>query len=288
MILEHKNEKLGGLFRLTLGEKQFDWKRSDDQGLIHIIWNNSSAPVQLEMDAYPVVLKPGCILTSTYNHHLSISKKPESLAIFSFNREYYCIYDHDSEVSCNGIIFFGAQDQVIIHPDQDYQRKLSLLLEVFKDEFSHTDNIQGEMLVILLKRLIILCTRLAKKQIDLDKTASDDVEIVRNFNYLVDMHFREKKTVAEYADLMNRSPKTLSNVFSKNSVKSPLQVIHDRTVLEARRLLSYTDKSINEVAYELGYQEPAGFFKLFKKLMGKSPQNFRLQKIPGEGKIDSQ
>jgi AraC-like DNA-binding protein len=52
--------------------------------------------------------------------------------------------------------------------------------------------------------------------------------------------------------MLNKSPKTLSNLFKKYNEKSPLQIIQDRTILEARRLLRYSDKSIKEIAYEIG------------------------------------
>ncbi len=279
MILKHINRNLDGQFKLTINEPKFNWKQSNQSNLIHILWNHSNQDVILELDGYPVTLPPEGVLTSTFYHQVSIRKGAELLEIFSFNRQYYCIYDHDKEVSCNGIIFFGSQQQVIISLDNGYQRKMKVLLEVFVDEFRQKDNIQGEMLVVLLKRLIIICTRLAKIQIGLNKTHNDEVEIIRQFRFLVDMNFKKIKTVKEYSDLLHKSPKTLSNVFSKIGDLTPLQIIHERIVLEARRLLTYTDKNINEITFDLGFEEPATFYKLFKKHLNESPQSFRNSRI---------
>lgn len=243
--------------------------------MIHIIWNNSDTDVEYLIDGLPGTLAPNTLITSTYYNKIKVLNGTQDLVIFSFNREYYCIYDHDSEVSCNGIIFFGAQELIEIHLDEVLQRKFNLLLEVFIDEFKHKDKVQGEMLVVLLKRLIIICTRIAKQQLSLQASPDDEVELIRQFNYLVDMNFREHKSVKEYADMLHRSPKTLSNVFSKNGGKSPLQIIHDRIVLEGRRQLSYTDKTVNEIAFDLGFEEPNSFSRLFKKQMNESPQAFR-------------
>ena len=281
MILKHANSNLDGQFILTINEPEFNWKESNRYNLIHILWNHSNQYVILELDGYPVTLPPEGVLTSTFYHRVSINKNAELLIIFSFNRQYYCIYDHDTEVSCNGIIFFGAQQQAISSLNKDYRRKMKLLLEVFVYEFRQKDNIQGEMLVVLLKRLIIICTRLAKNEIGLNKTHNDQVEIIRQFNFLVDMNFKKIKTVKQYADLLHKSPKTLSNVFSKIGDLTPLQIIHERIVLEARRLLTYTDKNINEIAYALGFEEPATFFKLFKKHLNESPLSFRNSRTKG-------
>jgi AraC-like DNA-binding protein len=66
----------------------------------------------------------------------------------------------------------------------------------------------------------------------------------------------------------------LYRIYSKVQRKSPLQIIQDRTILEARRLLRYSDKSIKEIAYEIGYEDiqpSAGFLKA----AGISPSDFK-------------
>ena len=77
------------------------------------------------------------------------------------------------------------------------------------------------------------------------------IDLVRKFNVLVDRNFKSKKTVGEYADLLFKSPKTLSNLFAKHNQKTPLQIIHERTVLKAKRLFMHTDKSFKEIAFDL-------------------------------------
>ena len=74
---------------------------------------------------------------------------------------------------------------------------------------------------------------------------------------------------------MNKSPKTLSNLFSKNNGPSPLQVIKARIIQEAKRLLQYTDNSTKEIAYELGFDDPASFSRFFKDNVGESPTNYK-------------
>lgn len=279
MILKNQNEQLGGVFSIRTGTDVLEKVYTEKDNLIHIIWNNCIESVHFQVDGIPVTLQPNELTTVTFFHKVIFEKLAEQLTVFSFNREFYCIYDHDSEVSCNGIIFFGPHELVNIKLDETYQRKFRLLLEVFKDEFTTSDNIQGEMLLMLLKRLIILCTRLAKQQRSLEQLPTAQLDIVREFNYLVDFHFRKAKTVKEYAEMLHRSPKTLANIFAKSGQKTPLQLIHQRIVLEARRLLIYTDKTANEIAYELGFPEPATFFKLFKKQVHQSPQKFREEQL---------
>ena len=79
----------------------------------------------------------------------------------------------------------------------------------------------------------------------------------------------------DYAELLHRSPKTLSNLFAACGHASPLSVIHDRVNAEARRLLLYTGKSAKEVGYLLGYEDTAAFSRFFAKMNGESITSFR-------------
>jgi len=100
------------------------------------------------------------------------------------------------------------------------------------------------------------------------------LDLIREYNYLVEKHFKEKHNVAEYAELLHRSPKTLSNHFRKFAKKSPLDYIKSRRMLEARRLLLQGDMSIKEVAYELQFEDIQSFSRFFKREEGLSPGAF--------------
>ena len=78
--------------------------------------------------------------------------------------------------------------------------------------------------------------------------------------------------------MLYKSPKTLSNIFSKFSDKTPLQFIHERRSLEAKRLLQYSEKSIKEIAYELGFEDLQIFGRFFKKTEGITASEFRNMK----------
>ncbi len=243
--------------------------------LNYLIWNRSDQPKTVEVDTLEITIKPNQILTTTFFHQLRMLDKSTTLTALAFNRPFYCTVDHDEEVSCNGILFFGTQDLPIISIPEENQRKFDLLLEVILDEFRTRDNIQGDMLQMLLKRFIIISTRLAKEQLKMHKLDDAQIETIRKFNFLVDMHFREKRKVKDYAELLFKSPKTLSNLFAIYNQRSPQQIIQDRIVLEAKRLLKYTDRSNQEVAYDLGFEDPAYFSRFFRKNTGLSPSDFK-------------
>jgi len=241
--------------------------------LYTFIWAKSK-PIDLVIDSVPFTLKPNSILALTPIQYLQIINNSEAI-IYQFNREFYCIKDHDQEVSCVGILFFGNSNIPVINLNEVEQRKFKILHEVFIDELETKDNIQAEMLRMLMARFIIKSTRLLKAKEGIVETPkSSKVDLLRSFNFLVEQHFRKEHSVGFYADELYKSPKTLSNNFAKLN-RSPLQIIHERIVLEAKRLLIYTDKTAKEIAYEVGFEDASHLSRLFKKHTSQSPSEFK-------------
>lgn len=206
-------------------------------------------------------------------HQITVLEKHQT-HFLRFNRSFYCIIDHDDEISCKGLLFFGASQLPVITIPVQEEEHFATLWKMFTIEMELVDNLQIGMLQMMLKRYLILCTRLYKVQ-NLDNPPEKDNNLVREFNFLVEQHFKTKHTVAEYAELLNKSPKTISNIFAKIHSKSPLQYIKERRLLEARRLLIYSDKQIQEVAYEIGFEDIQAFSRFFKKQEGVSPSEYK-------------
>lgn len=218
------------------------------------------------------------IVFLTQFHNLKITHI-NTVNLLRFNRPFYCILDHDSEVGCKGILYYGSAKVPIIQP---MDMELDILETAWKMallEFEMRDSLQLEMLQMMLKRILILCTRIYKSQAKFDGLDSAQNDIIREFNYLVETHFKQKHTVAEYADLLFKSPKTVTNLFKKLGAKSPLQFIQERITLEARRLLWYTNKDVSQIAYELGFNDIQTFSRFFKKQQGLAPTEYRSQKL---------
>ena len=203
--------------------------------LYTFIWTQNK-PTNLVVDHVPIYLKPNSILSLTPNQYLQFNAE-QDVIVYQFNREFYCIKDHDQEVSCVGLLFFGNYHSPIVELDSIEQHKFEQLHAVFMDEIETKDNIQAEMLRMLMSRFIIKTTRLLKAQSDSpSKDSSNQNDLLRQFNFLVEQHFKQEHKVSFYADKLFKSPKTLSNSFAKQQL-SPLQLIHNRLVLETKRQL---------------------------------------------------
>jgi len=264
--------KTGELFEVVeLNNKYQDYKLDESQLSFILFEDNRSL---LEIDGQEYNFESNQILCSTWLHNINFRTLGQA-RFLRFNTPFYCILDHDSEVGCKGVLFFGASHIPILRPEGDDLEAINAVWKMMVIEMRTVDNLQLEMLQMMLKRLIILCTRIFKRDKNFDKLDHSQIEIIREFNYLVEQNYKEKHTVAEYARLLNKSPKTLSNVFKKLNHKPPLQAIQERRMLEARRLLKYTDTPISEVGYSIGFADLQSFSRFFKKQENKSPSIYR-------------
>jgi AraC-like DNA-binding protein len=237
-----------------------------------LIWFRTEA--KFLIDGKAEIFAANQILCLTEFHQVRVEEIGQARMV-RFNRPFYCVLDHDSEVGCKGILFFGSSQLPIITLSNLEEDKFETLWKVFQMEVNSQDGLQLEMLQMVLKRLLILSIRLYKEQSEHHLLTSFDSDLVREFNFLVEKHFKKLHTVKEYAELLNKSPKTLANLFSTMSDKTPLTFIHDRIMLEARRLLFYTDKPVKEFSYELGFEDIQSFSRFFKKNEGTSPTEFK-------------
>ncbi|MEE2801858.1 MAG: helix-turn-helix domain-containing protein, partial [Bacteroidota bacterium] len=245
-----------------------------EDGMYKIIWCNKGEQ-EMMVDGYDLLLKQNQVLFCTPNNIVEVPKNNHGLIAFVFNREFYCIQHNDEEVSCNGLLFYGSSTAPVISLSDKQSRSFEAMLLLFQEEFETKDRIQGEMLRTLLKRMLITSTRLLKENGLSEELSIKQLDLFRQYNILVEQHFKENHQVSDYAAMLYKSPKTLSNLFKKNNLKSPLQIINERIVVEAKRLLRNSQHSAEEIAFELGYNEASHFSKFFKKHVGISPLQYR-------------
>ena len=247
--------------------------QSTKKSVLSLLWFSSEGNT-LSIDSTPYTFNNNDIICLTEFHNV-LPQNIKTLKVLKFNRPFYCILDHDSEVGCKGILYYGSSNLPIIQTPTKDVETLETVWKMLCIEMESKDNLQLEMLQMMLKRILILCTRIYKSQNKYQELDNSKLDIVREFNFLVEKHFREKHSVADYADLLNKAPKTLSNLFKKLGSKTPLQFIQDRLLLEAHRLLRHSEKGVSEIGYELGFNDVQAFSRFFKKQEGISPLDFR-------------
>ncbi len=243
--------------------------------VLRLLWFTSDGN-ELIIDNRKFIFDTNQIITLTQFNQVKY-QHINTVNLLQFNRQFYCVVDYDSEVGCKGVLYYGAAKIPVLTAKNMHLDILETAWHMAVLEFEMKDKLQQEMLQMMLKRILILCTRMYKQQNKNQKLSTEQHNLVREYNYLVEKNFRSMHSVADYANLLFKSPKTIANTFKKLGEKSPLQFIRERITLEARRMLVYTDKGVSEIGYELGFQDVQSFSRFFKKQEGKSPTDFRLK-----------
>lgn len=254
--------------------KDYMFKNDLKTGL-SVVWNTGKA-AHFIIDGKSLEIKKNCALFLTEFHQIE-KVDFQTMNIIQFNKEFYCLEKHDDEVGCKGILFFGASDIPKIKIQADRLAHFNLLWEMFLMEMDEMDSLKKEMLRVMLKRFLIICLRVYKVQQHNLSVNDQNIGVVREFNYLVEQHFKDLTKVKDYATLLHKSPKTLSNIFKKYIDRTPLQIINGRRLLEAKRILQYSDASIQEISDELNFKDVPSFSHFFSKRQGMPPTSFRQQ-----------
>jgi AraC family transcriptional regulator, transcriptional activator of pobA len=148
------------------------------------------------------------------------------------------------------------------------------MLAKINDEYQRPGEWQQRMLSAYLTVLLTYLSRLYTEQFK-DSNTSVDKLLLKKFQEKINECFRELHEVSEYASQLTISAGHLSEVVKIQSGKPAIKHIHERLVLEARRLLFHTDKTLKEISFDLGFTEASYFNRFFKRETGVTPAEYR-------------
>ena len=233
---------------------------------------------QLTVDFHSYETKQPTLFFISPNQFLEIQTCGATPGYFIFyNRDFYCIQLHDAEVACDGLLFNNIANMPMTIVEKEEEAFIQYIFTQMKTEFDLGDASQEEMIRTYLKQLFIKSVRLWKQQ-HLEQMLSNhnkELEFFRSFTRLVDAHYKQKHSVSDYADLLSMASKTITHKFKRLNLLQPNEIIKNRLMLEAKRLLVHTSMTAKEIAYELGYEDPAYFSRQFITKTGESPSGFR-------------
>ncbi|MEO8236009.1 MAG: helix-turn-helix domain-containing protein [Flavobacterium sp.] len=201
----------------------------------------------------------------------------KGVAIY-FHPEFFCIHKHQDEIACNGILYNNIYQPPYVIIDEDSSATFTMITDQIKNEIEKPALAQYELLVSFLKIFLITATRLKviqQTQIEDKLTTSKEPFILQNLKNYIESHFKNKHSASDYANLLNMTPKALGKITKTHFNKTLTDLIAERIVIEAKRELYLTNKSVKEIAYELGYDDEHYFSRFFKNNAEVSPQMYR-------------
>ena len=128
-----------------------------------------------------------------------------------------------------------------------------------------------------LQLLFLGIARLRHEHEETAVSAGEDTALFARFRALVESWYREHRPLSDFTKSLGVTEKRLAQACHRAVDHTPLEVIHDRLAIEAKRSLVYTSMSVSEVAYSLGFQDPAYFSRFFTRVAGIAPRAFLAQ-----------
>ncbi len=195
-----------------------------------------------------------------------------------FHPDFFCIHKHQQEVACNGILFNNIYQPPIITIDEKSKATLQMLIEQMKSEMQNVALAQNEVLISYLKIFLITTSRLKADQQIEAKNATYNLQepfILQSLKDAIEKNYKEKHTASDYATILHITAKALAKIAKTYLNKTLTFLISERIIIEAKRELYLTNKSVKQIAYELGYDDAYYFSRFFKTNTEVSPQIYR-------------
>ncbi|MEW7291603.1 helix-turn-helix domain-containing protein [Aquimarina sp. 2304DJ70-9] len=268
------NPENGGLFMVTDFE-DLSYMPLFMNSALYKVFINTAGDTKLFVDGDLKVIRKNQLFFCKPLNSVEVIDEPSSLKAVAFNKAFYSIRDYDEEVSFYWFWFFGTKYPVLLSLSDEDIYDFETMFDCFEREFENDNKVQEEMLRYVLKRILVLSKLYLQKEDTEPKLHNSQLEIIHKFNELIESHFKKKHQVSEYAAMLFRSPKTISNIFREHSDDTPSGVIRNRIMIEAKKLLLHTNRTIEDITYELGYETAGYFSRLFKNSVGMSPSVFR-------------
>ncbi|MDR2275851.1 MAG: hypothetical protein LBF27_33400 [Sphingobacterium sp.] len=189
MKLTFINDKTQGTFLLGNDQHMLSHEGILEGRTINSIVFNFGRDQETIIDGVTYTFPQNTVLPLMANQHFCFTD-PSQLMGWQFNREFYCIVDHDAEVGCVGFLFYGIVNPMFVKLSAEDVITIKLTEQFCRNDMKVKDRMQYEMLCTLLKRIIIGVTRLAKDQSPNSDVLTDDkLDIVRRFNLLLECNF---------------------------------------------------------------------------------------------------
>lgn len=213
-----------------------------------------------------------------YQPFMLQSEKPIMGISIQFHHDFFCIYRHHKEIAANGILFNNVYQQPFIGLNEFSKSSILNLINGIANELKNDAFRKDEVLISYLKILLVTATRIKLEQQTIQNSETVNIKqqfIIQNLKNAIEDHFRTKHSASDYADLLNQTTASLARITKNHFNKTLSDLITERIIIEAKRELYLTDKTIKEIAYELGYEDEYYFSRLFKNKTDISPQIYR-------------
>lgn len=266
------------LFDLKENES-FQINLMPDQTLdkLFIIWNKGSLS-SVTIDGIDFHLNKNCIVFVS-EFHMEILAQFEKVRVIEFHKAFLGIDTSLNQAGDYLLVFYGyhfLKGVPKIELDDVEALEFDRIWDSMVVEFPTIDQpISSQLIRNSFQRMMLLAQKShAKKEFDLPVDFMQ-LKVIREFQYLVEMHFKELTNVSDYAQILKVPAKKIAELFRKHYHRKPTELIAHRRNLYAQKQLAYSSELVKNIAYELNFSDSQSFSHFFKKMNSQTPESYR-------------
>lgn len=244
----------------------------------HILYFITSGHARLEVDFVPYDCPAASLLNirpSQMLKYLDLNHAQGYVLLFTKDSIYTATETFEQDLDLD-VFRLDSPTLFTLYPQQ--HEYLAGLFKVLEYEYEHGMGTTRSARIMrhLLWGLIYKLQRIDQR-VDSPDIPPTQLLLFREFQSLLEQKFRSHRKVSDYALALGYSSKSLNRAVQSINGQQAKYFIDQRVILEARRLLAYTDWRISEVGFYLGFSETTNFVKFFQKYTKLSPRTFKLQ-----------
>jgi AraC family transcriptional activator of pobA len=194
--------------------------------------------------------------------------------VLNFNESFFTAICHNPNFVTEFPIFNHISGEPVNVLETECCSEIHGLLERMLAEYRSEADFRQDYLRALLLQLLVLLSRNMPAR-TAKPNSKHQLTILRNFERLIELHYRDKRLPRDYAEMLFITPNHLNALTNALIGKPAGELIRDRVLLEAKRLLVNSDYTITQIADMLSFEDNAYFTRFFKKYTGMSPETFR-------------
>ncbi|WP_293907873.1 helix-turn-helix domain-containing protein [Sphingobacterium sp. UBA5670] len=190
------------------------------------------------------------------------------------------LYTHPLAAKIKNYNFFSYALNEALHLSEQEEKDIVEIFLKIEKEYQHIDKHTQDIILSQIDMLLQYSNRFYERQFFTRKAVNN--ELLTQMEHLLEAYFDQEETlnkglptVEHLAESLNLSPRYLSDLLRSITGKNTQQHIHDKLIEKAKEKLAATTLSVSEIAYQLGFEHPQSFNKLFKKKTDVSPLAFR-------------
>lgn len=215
------------------------------------------------------------LFTSPFQHFNIKTDTAFKIKKIKFHGDFYCIEYHKKEVACNGLLFNNIYSHPFISVNQDNFDELNNLFGKLLNEIDNNNLYSGPILKAYLQLILAIGSKIKNHELEYTNTIPQTHSTIEKFKNLLEENFIQQRSSSFYAKELALSPSVFTKRCKLYYGKTPSQLIQERVILEAKKLIHLTHKSSKEIASLLNFEDEHYFSRYFKKNTGITPTLFR-------------